>query len=97
MKEFTQAFAMLLNGLETANLLEPHFIVLFVMALTGTIVNLFVIAMLGLLTCTRTLEITSRERVYPSVRNAIGWTGNCESVGTSLYCPLCYGSYQDQR
>ena len=39
---------MLLDELETANLLEPHFIVLFVMALTKTNVSLFVIAMSGL-------------------------------------------------
>ena len=59
-KEFTQAFAMLSDELETANLLEPHFIVLFVTALTKTSVNLFVIAMSGLLT--RALEYNRRVR-----------------------------------
>ena len=59
-KEFTQAFVMLSDELETANLLEPHFIVLFVTALTKTSVNLFVIAMSGLLT--RALEYNRRVR-----------------------------------
>jgi hypothetical protein len=49
-KDFTQAFALLADELETANLMEPHFIVIFVTALTQTSVNLFVIAMSGLLT-----------------------------------------------
>jgi hypothetical protein len=49
-KEFTQAFSLLTDELETANLLEPHFIVIFVTALTKTDVTLFLLAMSGLLT-----------------------------------------------
>jgi hypothetical protein len=49
-KDFTQAFSLLSDELETANLMEPHFIVIFVTALTQTSVNLFVIVMSGLLT-----------------------------------------------
>jgi hypothetical protein len=47
---FTQAFSLLTNELETANLLEAHFIVIFVTALTKTDVTLFLLAMSGLLT-----------------------------------------------
>jgi hypothetical protein len=49
-KEFTQAFSLLADELETANLLEPHFIVILVTALTKTDVTLFLLAMSGLLT-----------------------------------------------
>lgn len=59
-KEFTQAYALLTDEMETANLMEPHFIVLFITALTKTSVNLFVITMSGLLT--RALEYNRRVR-----------------------------------
>jgi hypothetical protein len=49
-KDFTQAFSLLTDELETANLLEAHFIVIFVTALTKTDVTLFLLAMSGLLT-----------------------------------------------
>jgi hypothetical protein len=49
-KEFTQAFSILADELETAGLLEPHFIVVFVTALTKTDVTMFLLAMSGLLT-----------------------------------------------
>jgi hypothetical protein len=49
-KEFTQAFSLLADELETAGLLEPHFIVIFVTALTKTDVTMFLLAMSGLLT-----------------------------------------------
>ena len=50
MKEFTHAFSLLTDKLETANLLEAHFIMVFVTALTKTDVTLFLLAMFGLLT-----------------------------------------------
>jgi hypothetical protein len=49
-KDFTQAFSLLADELETANLLEPHFIVIVVTALTKTYVTPFLLAMSGLLT-----------------------------------------------
>jgi hypothetical protein len=49
-KDFTNAFSLLTDKLETANLLEAHFIVIFVTALTKTDVTLFLLAMSGLLT-----------------------------------------------
>jgi hypothetical protein len=49
-KDYTQAFSLLSDELETANLMESHYIVLFVMALCQSTVNLFVITMSGLLT-----------------------------------------------
>jgi hypothetical protein len=49
-KEFTHAFSLLADELETASLLEPCFIVVFVTALTKTDVTMFLLAMSGLLT-----------------------------------------------
>jgi hypothetical protein len=49
-KDFTHAFSLLTDELETANLLEAHFIVIFVTVLTKTDVTLFLLAMSGLLT-----------------------------------------------
>jgi hypothetical protein len=49
-KDIKQAFSLLTDELETANLLEAHFIVIFVTALTKTDVTLFLLAMSGLLT-----------------------------------------------
>ena len=49
-KDFTAAWTIKAQELETANLLEPHFLVVFVTALTKTPVQLFVLAMSNLLT-----------------------------------------------
>jgi hypothetical protein len=68
-KEFTQAFTMLSDELETANLMETHFIVIFVTALTKTSVNLFVIAMSGLLA--RALEYNRRVRFLTEVEQRL--------------------------
>jgi hypothetical protein len=49
-KDFTHAFSVLTDELETANLLESHMIIIFITALTKTDVTLFMLAMSSLLT-----------------------------------------------
>ena len=69
---------MLSDELETANLLEPHFIVLFVMALTKTSVNLFGIAMSGLLT--RALKYNTKVRFLSDDKQRLIPTGEVMSI-----------------
>jgi hypothetical protein len=69
-KDFTQAFTLLSDELETANLMEPHFLILFINALAKTEVQMFMFAMSALLT--RALNYNRTVRfLTPEARTAM--------------------------